>query len=237
MDVEKAKCTQDTRRTLDLVYMFRYNQIPDFSRAVIASGSVGPDTYQVDVIRTELQSLQSEVQNRLKGNQTEGNWLVRWVEGEIDEYNWEMHLKNLRLEGARFLVTEPREIEAAKQTRLKRAAAYETAFEWHKAEMVDAFDAAFNEARAAATNFGKHNAMIPTLGSPGNIDSAIRSPSSKLSCRTFGQNVREGGNESWNEKLHASARNMLSACSLTAQGHPRICRVSGISGARILPAC
>ena len=74
--------------------------------------------------------------------------MVRYVEGEVDEYTWEVHLFNLRLQSAALAVAPANEVVADRGTRLSQSAAFEAAFQWHKQKFVDALYAAREEGYA-----------------------------------------------------------------------------------------
>ena len=155
-----------TRRRAAAVHMFRYNDINANSIAVISS--LGPGvTGQGSIHKAELDKLRAEFRNKIMGNYDGGvkNWLYRWVEGEVGEYNWEMHMKNLRLRRAILLMPSQRDTDDEKRQKKEEAAMLEAAYLWHKDRLEKTFRAAMAQAKAL-----QENGIIPPNGELWNLD-------------------------------------------------------------------
>jgi hypothetical protein len=79
-------------------------------------------------IAAEVSRLGTTFQNKMISNAKEDEWMVRYVEGEVDEYTWEVHLFNLRLQSATLAKAPANEVVADRGTRLSQSAAFEAAF-------------------------------------------------------------------------------------------------------------
>jgi hypothetical protein len=144
-DPGKMRMDKETRRRQAKVHFFRYNCLPPASVSIIAG--LGPgETQQGMNIAAEMSRLGTTFQNKMISNAKEDEWMVRYVEGEVDEYTWEVHLFNLRLQSATLAVAPANEVVADRDTRLSQSAAFEAAFQWHKQKFVDALHAAREEA-------------------------------------------------------------------------------------------
>src|SRR5271168_4836319 len=88
-----------------------------------------------------MDKLRAEFQNKIMGNYDGGvkNWLYRWVEGQVGEYNWEMHMKNLHLRRAILLVPSQRDTDDEKRQKKEEAAMLEAAYLWHKDRLEKTF--------------------------------------------------------------------------------------------------
>ena len=155
--------SSQTRRRAAAVHMFRYNDINANSIAVISSLV----TWQGSIHKAEMDKLRAEFQNKIMGNYDGGvkNWLYRWVEGQVDEYNWEMHMKNLRLRRAILLVPSQRDTDDEKRQKKEEAAMLEAAYLWHKDRLEKTFRAAMAQAKAL-----QENGIIPPNGELWNLD-------------------------------------------------------------------
>jgi hypothetical protein len=97
-------------------------------------------------IAAEVSRLGTTFQNKMISNAKEDEWMVRYVEGEVNEYTWEVHLFNLHFQSATLAEAPANEVVADRGTRLSQSAAFEAAFQRHKQKFVDALYAAREEA-------------------------------------------------------------------------------------------
>lgn len=164
-DLNNEILSSQTRRRAAAVHMFRYNDINANSIAVISS--LGPGaTWQGSIHKAEMDKLRAEFQNKIMGNYDGGvkNWLYRWVEGQVDEYSWEMHMKNLRLQRAILLVPNQRDTDDEKRQKKEEAAMLEAAYLWHKDRLEKTFRTAMAQAKALQEN-GHHTSERGVVGS------------------------------------------------------------------------
>jgi hypothetical protein len=108
-DPNKEILTSQTHQRTAAVHISRYNDINTNTIAVFSS--LGPGvTWQGQADKAEMDSLHVEFQNKITGsyNGRAENWLYRGVEGQVDEYNSEVHMKDLRIRRAMPLVPNQR---------------------------------------------------------------------------------------------------------------------------------
>jgi hypothetical protein len=89
--------TSQTHQRAAAVRTSKYNDINTNTIAVFSS--LGPGaTWQGQADKAEMDSLRVEFQNKITGSYDgrAENWLYRWVEGQVGEYNSVVHMKDLR---------------------------------------------------------------------------------------------------------------------------------------------
>ena len=100
-DPGKMRMDKDSRKRQAKVHFFRYNCFPPASISIIA-GIAAEDTQQDMNIAAEVTRLGATFQNKMTSN-AKDEWMVRYVEGEVDKYTWEVHLFNLCFQSAKCL--------------------------------------------------------------------------------------------------------------------------------------
>ena len=80
------------------------------------------------------------------GNKSEDYWFCRYVEVEVDEYTYEVHLTKLRLTAVTLAVASPNEVRVDGEARIQQQKDFEEAFHWHKTGMTKALKADLDEA-------------------------------------------------------------------------------------------